>query len=269
MLKIGFANKFYTLWDVNIKPEYTTIAGKDYHTHDVVNASYIKNISMDKQVVISKYPDFENMLDESLRGKSRSFEYRKNVVSFNPDDITVFNFGKYADLTIEEVFEKDPKYLVWVKENFIPMTNYTKALIDNINKFMPLSDMISKEEKEKEDKLNSLNLVETGMKLQVTEFMKGDPGENDELEDYIATAVSLDLSKETVIRKVFFFPKNLLKYRLNFNGRDYFSVLSGDGKFHLIKNRNVTMEVVKIDEFEKDEQIVEIYGVEKVISIIK
>lgn len=105
-------------------------------------------------------------------------------------------------------------------------------------------------------------------KIQVTEFMNGDPVEN-EIDGYHAVATSLDLSKEIVIRKLFFFHKKVLKRKLKFNNLNYFYVLSEDGKFHSTKNRNVTMEVIKIKEIEKTEETVEIYGVEKVISIIK
>ena len=67
MKVIGFANKFYTLWNVTSK-----VVESKYSKDTLVTNTYIKNISMDIDKVKELYPDVE--IDESLRGHSCTFE---------------------------------------------------------------------------------------------------------------------------------------------------------------------------------------------------
>ena len=50
-------------------------------------------------------------------------------------DKILFNFGKYKDKSIHEVFESDPKYYEWIIEKS-DMTMQTKNLFRNIIKFI-------------------------------------------------------------------------------------------------------------------------------------
>lgn len=43
-------------------------------------------------------------------------------------------FGKYRELTAEQVFQKDPKYIVWVKDN-LKGIRFATGLSQRINKY--------------------------------------------------------------------------------------------------------------------------------------
>lgn len=105
MKVIGFANKFYTLWDVTSK-----VVESKYSKDTLVTNTYIKNISMDIDKVKELYPDVE--IDESLRGHSCTFEYTKERKETNTDK---FNFGKYEGKLISEC--TDNSYLCWFFDN--------------------------------------------------------------------------------------------------------------------------------------------------------
>lgn len=102
MLKIGFANKFYTLWDVS-----ETCLSEHGNCKEIANVcNYIKNISYDLNVVREKYPDIE--IWEALKGKHISFVTEPKRVY---TDIETFRFGKYDGKRIDEV--NDAKYVLW------------------------------------------------------------------------------------------------------------------------------------------------------------
>ena len=105
MKVIGFANKFYTLWDVTSK-----VVESKYSKDILVTNAYIKNISMDIDKVKELYPGVE--IDESLRGHSCTFEYIKEQKEINTDK---FNFGKYEGKLISECTDKN--YLCWLFDN--------------------------------------------------------------------------------------------------------------------------------------------------------
>ena len=105
MKVIGFANKFYTLWDVTSK-----VVESKYSKDTLVTNTYIKNISMDIDKVKELYPGVE--IDESLRGHSCTFEYTKKRKEINTDK---FNFGKYEGNLISECNDKN--YLRWFFDN--------------------------------------------------------------------------------------------------------------------------------------------------------
>ena len=101
MLKIGFANKFYTLWDIT---EETRYLGEGHH-EDITHYSYIKNISYDKETALAKYPEAE--IDEDLRGKTHSWNSAPKEVWEN---VNIFRFGKYK---YEPIENGDTHYLEW------------------------------------------------------------------------------------------------------------------------------------------------------------
>lgn len=105
MKVIGFANKYYTLWDVT-----SNVIESKYSKYTLVTNAYIKNISMDIDKVKEFYPDTE--IDESLRGHSCTFEYTKERKEINTDK---FNFGRYEDQLISECDDSD--YLCWFFNN--------------------------------------------------------------------------------------------------------------------------------------------------------
>ena len=98
---IGFANKFYTLWQIT---EDTKPLGNG-HSYVTTHYNYIKNISFDKETALTKYPGA--ILDESLRGKTTSWESQKEVW----DNVDTFRFGKYSYMKITEV--DNTNYIEW------------------------------------------------------------------------------------------------------------------------------------------------------------
>lgn len=97
---IGFANKFYTLWEIS---EETKPLGNG-HSCVVTHYNYIKNISFDKETALAKYPNAT--FDENLRGKTWSWNSEKEVW----DNVDVFRFGKYK---YEKIDNTDLNYLSW------------------------------------------------------------------------------------------------------------------------------------------------------------
>jgi len=98
---IGFANKFYTLWNINEEIQHLG-NGRSYI---ITHYTFIKNISFNKEVALSKYP--EAILDENLRGKTISWETKKEVW----DNVDTFRFGKYNGEKINET--DDINYITW------------------------------------------------------------------------------------------------------------------------------------------------------------
>jgi hypothetical protein len=104
---IGFANKFYTLWNYRSEIKYTTINGQHYPTGINHIYTYEKNVSFDLDKVKELYPNVG--IDEELRGKVRSYErYERIELPAN-----IFPYGKYYGKTVEAVFESDQQYCIW------------------------------------------------------------------------------------------------------------------------------------------------------------
>lgn len=101
MKAIGFANKFYTLWEISTKTVTT-----QYDEYELTTCTYIKNISFDLNKVRETYPDLEIL--DYLKGHSISFEVYGSKKSINNDR---FNFGKYENELISEC--NDSWYLTW------------------------------------------------------------------------------------------------------------------------------------------------------------
>ena len=103
---IGFANKFYTLWHI-IEESKPLGNGR---TYVVTHYNYIKNISMNKEIALSKYPNAT--LDETLRGMSKSWSSKPMIIW---DNIDTFRFGKYQFDKIDNAW--DTNYIVWYWNN--------------------------------------------------------------------------------------------------------------------------------------------------------
>ena len=70
---IGFANKYYTLWQISEDKQNLGNGRFSIVTHH----TYIKNISFDRQTAIEKYPDA--IIDETLKGKTQSWDSVRDV----------------------------------------------------------------------------------------------------------------------------------------------------------------------------------------------
>jgi len=74
MKTIGFAGTFYTLWDVKVERVDVALGA----WYDKVTCTYYQNLSKNLDEAIAKAGT--DNVDETLRGKRRSFEYNKPVV---------------------------------------------------------------------------------------------------------------------------------------------------------------------------------------------
>lgn len=99
---IGFANKFYTLWQIS---EETKPLGNG-RSYVITHYTYVKNISFDKETALAKYPGAT--LNENLRGMTRSWDSAPKEVW---DNVDTFRFGKYAYTKIAD--NTDTNYLEW------------------------------------------------------------------------------------------------------------------------------------------------------------
>ena len=116
---IGFASKFYTLWDVTKHTVNSPYGYKTYYSY-----TYLRNISMDKDTAFAKYPGVE--YDESLRGKTISFKTTP-VITYT--DITKFRFGKYENREIADINDED--YIMWYFDNlsYDEHRDYVKSVL--------------------------------------------------------------------------------------------------------------------------------------------
>ena len=102
MKAIGFAKKFYTLWEIS---ENTVDLGHGHHRIYTVY-TFAKNISFDKNTALAKYPEAE--FNDELCGKTKSWTSEPQDIW---DNVDIFRYGKYKYQTIETF--KDTKYIAW------------------------------------------------------------------------------------------------------------------------------------------------------------
>jgi hypothetical protein len=74
MKTIGFAGTFYTLWDVTVERVDVALGA----WYDKVTCTYYQNLSKSLDEAIAKAGT--DNVDESLRGKRKSFEYKTPLV---------------------------------------------------------------------------------------------------------------------------------------------------------------------------------------------
>lgn len=287
MIKIGFANQYFTLWEVTVTPQYTQYGNFTVHTHDMVYNDYIKNISIREDKVRKLYPDFDSIFDENLRGKSRSFESTQECGDWwgaGYGAVRVFDHGKFIDMSIEEVFEKEPEYLIWYRDQFDPFNSkYRQAVKKNIQLFEPLQAWEEKRREELEEALwEAFTMTEEGEQV-VTAHMDTNPVEYSDDECYLdytwfarmsSTLTSdgqpVNYQDKEQLRhvRIFNVTQEQVKFRSYYKGRELWSLLFGD-KGKLTKGRDVTLRVKKTEEHIEERKVVEIFTVIEVVSIEK
>ena len=165
-IAIGFANKFYTLWNIT---EETKPLGNGCN-YVVTHYTYIKNISFDKETALAKYPNAT--LDENLRGKTTSWSSQPKEVWTN---VNCFRFGKYKYQVIDST---DINYLEWYWDqlplgdhkdyvsSYLEGLGYEIRSWDNGNQYlMSPEDLENEKENNKivnslEEKLNNREIIE-------------------------------------------------------------------------------------------------------------
>lgn len=116
MKRIGFASKYYTLWDVSEETIYRTVNDVTFASGTKTTFTYYQNLSQDLEKAVSKAKSMGVTIldvDEDLRGKTRSFSSIKKRNDVYSDE--QFKYGKYEALQIREC--NDVEYLVWYYNN--------------------------------------------------------------------------------------------------------------------------------------------------------
>jgi hypothetical protein len=142
MKAIGFAEKFYTLWDIRIDNNHITdVHGNHHLSHTTTYYTYIKNISMERDKVIELYPNLS--IDENLRGKSRDWFVKSEDLAPH-----ILKFGKYRGTSVQEVAAKDFPYLLWLAEN---ANHGIRTIIDELPEYIAHVEKIKAERIAKEN----------------------------------------------------------------------------------------------------------------------
>lgn len=156
MLVIGFANEFYTLWDVSKQDIYSSVetasGTMSYKSGEKIYYWYQKNISKDLDKVKALYPDLK--IDENLKGISRSWSTSKDV----DETPHILKFGKYAGQTVTEVAELDWKYFLWLIDNC-----YKAATKEECYKVQKYIDFITEQERTEKERLAAINTISEGI----------------------------------------------------------------------------------------------------------
>jgi len=126
MLKIGFANKYYTLWDV-------------YDLNGYTHYDYQQNLSFNFEAAVKKTGTTD--YDEFLRGESKSFKIPKKYTDLGGN--TIIDFGKYAGNTLNFIVQNDYSYFEWLMGSC--QNKQLRTIIYNL-------PIIAEKEKEKKQK---------------------------------------------------------------------------------------------------------------------
>ena len=80
---------------------------------------------------IARYEELENNIPflANFSSFNRNVDFAGRLV-YNENDEEVFNFGKYKNVKVEEVLEKDPGYYGWMMNGDFPL--YTKNILTKI-----------------------------------------------------------------------------------------------------------------------------------------
>lgn len=153
---IGFATKFYTLWNYDEEPQYTLDSYGKYHLIGTLQKYFfIKNISFDLNKTKESYPGVP--IDEDLRGQDRSFEKVKR----EPMPFGYFWVGKHYGKLISEVVKSDLSYCIWASEN---LDSQTCQAIRETPEFI---SYLEEEKKKAEERLTNANLLESNQEVEL------------------------------------------------------------------------------------------------------
>lgn len=248
--RISFANKFYTLWHY----EYEHIIDYDRkQEYDYTKATYIKNISFDKDVAFAKYPNLK--FDDSLRGKSRSFDYYSNVKEiFEPH---TFRFGKYKHMKFVDC--DDINYMRWYFDSLQldEITEDIQPLVDKVSKTYVLYkrnnwryQFITQEEYDSliaYDQLNKdvvTSLSKNGWAIITINSNWLDSVDADDIKDIDEECAYIFCNTDT---NMFILPKELTRYYEGnyYSSGGYKAAINGVGKN--LKNKKIKVYADKIE----------------------
>lgn len=178
---IGFATKFYTLWDYESVSQYKADSYGNHHQIGINHKYYyIKNISTDLDKVKSLFPDVE--IDEELRGKTKSFTYSEKIDL--PEGY--FWHGKHSGKLIDEVIQSDFNYCIWAADN---ITGSVSDFIKNHPKYKSHIEAIEGIELEK---INTVKPLKVGDVVEL-DFVRNGYNSNEDYTECLTEALYGDL----------------------------------------------------------------------------
>ena len=131
MLKIGFANKYFTLWNV-LEEEKLKDVGGVYLPFKRISFQFINNLSMNEKKAFTKAVFLgvnDLSVDRKLRGKSSLyFDTRSNFTKAPSDISEFFESGSHKGTKISEVFDMDVQFQYFIESQNI---HCKKMLIEN------------------------------------------------------------------------------------------------------------------------------------------
>ena len=230
MLRIGFSNKYFTLWEVTTTTEFKNFDGLRL-PYQKTYFHYLQNLSMDEKEAKRKaiFKGVENFeIDFDLYGRNASFSKRQELFSKIPSDKSFFfEFGRLKGQKIQDCNDFD--YLFWF---FNESQNiHAKARLLE-NGFEEIDGQVVHAEHAKKIKLRDLVVAEIADK------------------DEIEVIVLSNLNCENELRfefknEVFFGCWNENSKGYIYQGIEYFLPIIG-GKPKRVKNKPVK---VKIGDF--------------------
>lgn len=230
MITIGFATKFYTLWDVTTE---TVVVNQNAGAfYCVTKCTYIKNLS--KNLEKAKIQAGTDNIDLDLRGQ-RSFSYRSETKV----DSKYFPYGKLAFTLISESSDtwqlkrlaKDSKYPDNAQQASnrlveLGFINFEGEFLtqDEINAILEKREMVANSKKE----------VEAICKAGVIEFFAEKNFKVVETEEGYEARYSIEVGSSTLY---LYLPEGEYK-EMSYNGFEYaLPIISGKAK--KIKGKNV------------------------------
>jgi len=223
---IGFANKFYTLWNYRTEPQYVCDAyGKYWQAGTKEIYEYIKNISFDLDKVKTLFPNVP--INDELRGITRSWS-RNSKLDY---PVGFFWWGKYTGKSYDDIIQNDFKYMLWAIENNENIKNWA---LTNPNYIKYLEE----EEAKYNEKLNSVDFPKVGDLISIDFTTNGRGGYDNDDPYYVRSnfngiemMVICDSAKEV---------NGLYQYLMPFI----------NGKFQKTKNKTITVEISEVIEQE-------------------
>lgn len=87
---------------------------------------------------IKKYDELSNNVDSLSKFSNNDLNFvdLAGFIRYNKKGLEVFSFGKYKNISLENIWKKNPGYFSWVKNAEFPV--FTKIIIDNFIKKMKL-----------------------------------------------------------------------------------------------------------------------------------
>ena len=89
---------------------------------------------------IKKYDELENNISflAEFSQKGNKFADMAGFIRFNNKGKEVLSFGKYKDITLEEIWDTNPGYFSWIRQAEFPL--FTKKIMENFTNKMKLKN---------------------------------------------------------------------------------------------------------------------------------